>query len=196
MALLSDRFGCCYRFATESNGGTLLIPQSHRWRRERAAERPEASIQCVMPKGSVLIWAGATLHAGGANATQHTRRSLLTGYICGWLRSEHRFWAYRPLRDLVNQRQQNGDGELSAELCDLLGFGPTDGSAPGGGGAPRDGWTSPRSQHYYLGRTQEQSRDQRDTNKYDGAGFFERYYEVEDPSTGARPTLTLQQHEE
>lgn len=153
-----------------------------------------------MPKGSVLLWAGGTLHAGGANTTQHTRKSLLTGYVCGWLRSEHRFWAYEPLRELVNRRQQAGDSAsdsgLSAELCDLLGFGPTDGSAPGGGGPPRDGWTSPRSQHYYLGKTQEQSREQRDTRKYDGAGFFERYYEVEDPSAGARPTLALQQAKE
>ena len=40
---------------------------------------------------------------------------------------------HAPLRKLVSQRQEeSGEGELSAELCDLLGFGPTDGSAPGG----------------------------------------------------------------
>ena len=91
---------------------------------------------------------------------------------------EHRFWAHAPLRELVSQRHESGERELSAELCDLLGFGPTDGSAPGGGGAPRDGWTSPRSQHYYLGRTQEQAMEQRDPGRYDGAAFSERYYEV------------------
>ena len=52
------------------------------------------------------------------------------------LRSEHRFWAYRPLYEMATAP---GRGGLSAPLCDLLGFGPTDGSAPGGGGAPRDG---------------------------------------------------------
>ena len=207
---------------TEANGGTLVIPRSHRWRREREAERPEVSISCVMPKGSVLLWTGGTLHAGGANATEVERKSLLSGYVCSWLRSEHRFWAFDPLRDLVKNRERHDnpgagaaadttepgevtsggiddggiDPPLTDELCDLLGFGPTDGTAPGGGGAPRDGWSSPRSQHYYLGRTQEQAVSQRDPQRYDGAAFFERYYEVTDPSSGAAASLSQPTPEE
>ena len=64
-----------------------------------------------------------------------------------------------------------------AAAAQLLGFGPHDGSAPGGGGAARDGWTNPRSQHYYLGRTQEQAAEERDPSKYDGWNFNEVYYE-------------------
>eukprot|EP01051_Picozoa_sp_SAG22_P016657 SAG22_NODE_2395_length_2620_cov_1.102737_2_plen_172_part_00 len=71
-----------------------------------------------------------------ANATGATRKSLLTGYVSGWLLPEHRFWAHRPLYEAATK----GDAESVAvgwtpELADLLGFGPTDGSAPGGGAA-------------------------------------------------------------
>ena len=53
------------------------------------------AIQCEMAKGSVLLWTGATLHAGGSNSTDAVRKSVLSGYVCSWLRSEHRFWAHR-----------------------------------------------------------------------------------------------------
>ena len=137
------------------------------------------AIQCEMAKGSVLLWTGATLHAGGSNSTDAVRKSVLSGYVCSWLRSEHRFWAHAPLLELAQKGRQGNEQtpEISDDLYDLLGFGPHDGSAPGGGGAARDGWTNPRSQHYYLGRTQEQAAEERDPSKYDGWNYSEVYYE-------------------
>jgi ectoine hydroxylase-related dioxygenase (phytanoyl-CoA dioxygenase family) len=52
---------------TVENGATLVVPRSHRWRRERPAERPDLAVRCEMAAGSVLMWAGAALHAGGAS---------------------------------------------------------------------------------------------------------------------------------
>eukprot|EP01047_Picozoa_sp_COSAG01_P055891 COSAG01_NODE_6275_length_3759_cov_249.376606_1_plen_57_part_10 len=57
----------------------------------------------------MLLWAGATLHAGGANRTQAVRKSLLTGYVCSWLLPEHRFWAHGPLYDAA-LRDTGGGG--------------------------------------------------------------------------------------
>merc|ERR550514_1695601 len=50
---------------TPENGATHIVPYSHLWRRE--AERPELAIQVTMPRGSVFMFAGGTLHGGGQN---------------------------------------------------------------------------------------------------------------------------------
>ncbi len=53
---------------TKENGATLLVPGSHQWSRDRAPE-PHEITQGEMRKGSVLIYFGSLLHAGGANRT-------------------------------------------------------------------------------------------------------------------------------
>ena len=75
--------------------------------------------------------------------------------------------------------------ENTSELLDLLGLGPTDGTAPGGGGSLRAGapnFSAPRSNHYYLERTQEQAKSDRDSTKFDGWNFNETYYAKADGS--------------
>jgi ectoine hydroxylase-related dioxygenase (phytanoyl-CoA dioxygenase family) len=46
-------FGGAHTARGRRQGGTLLVPKSHRWRRERAAEQPELALRCEMPRGSV-----------------------------------------------------------------------------------------------------------------------------------------------
>ena len=42
-----------------------------------------------MPPGSVAIWVGPLLHAGGANITaDRVRRGFIMAYSLGWLRGE------------------------------------------------------------------------------------------------------------
>ena len=50
-----------------------------------------------MPKGSVCLFTGATLHAGGGNTTAAERRhGLLLGYVMGWLSQEQNFYVSVP----------------------------------------------------------------------------------------------------
>jgi len=41
-----------------------------------------------MPKGSIVLYTGRTIHGGGANRSQKVRRALNVDYILGWLRQE------------------------------------------------------------------------------------------------------------
>jgi len=73
---------------TADNGGTLLVPGSHRWSADRAAE-PDEIVSAEMPAGSVLYWLGGTLHGGGANVTDDEwRYGVILTYSLGWLRQE------------------------------------------------------------------------------------------------------------
>ena len=73
---------------TEANGGTHLVPGSHRWPAERIA-RDDEVVAAEMPAGSVLLWMGGTLHGAGANRTaDEWRYGVFLSYSLGWLRQE------------------------------------------------------------------------------------------------------------
>ena len=72
---------------TVENGATLLVPGSHRWPKERRAT-PDEIVSAEMKAGSVLIWLGGTLHAGGANVSDDWRYGVILTYSVGWLRQE------------------------------------------------------------------------------------------------------------
>ena len=70
------------------NGGTQIVPGSHKWKKGRRA-KPEEVVRATMATGSQLFWMGGTLHAGGANVTKDTwRKGLFISYNLGWLRQE------------------------------------------------------------------------------------------------------------
>ena len=72
---------------TAANGGTLLVPGSHRWDAQRKAA-PDEVAATEMPAGSVLYWLGGTLHGGGANRSNDWRYGVILTYSLGWLRQE------------------------------------------------------------------------------------------------------------
>lgn len=72
---------------TPENGGTRVVPGSHRWDGERRPRDPEA-VGLEMPRGSVMIQMGSTYHSGGANRTAEPRTALVFNFILGWLRQE------------------------------------------------------------------------------------------------------------
>ena len=72
---------------TADNGGTLLVPGSHRWDGQREAA-PHEVASAEMPAGSVLYWLGGTLHGGGANTSNSWRYGVILTYSLGWLRQE------------------------------------------------------------------------------------------------------------
>ncbi len=72
---------------TAANGGTQLVPGSHRWEAGREAE-PDEIVQAEMPAGSVLFWVGGLLHGAGANVSEDWRYGVILTYSLGWLRQE------------------------------------------------------------------------------------------------------------
>jgi len=71
----------------KDNGGTLLVPGSHRWDSVRKPE-PDEIASAEMPAGSVLYWLGGTLHGAGANTSDDWRYGVILTYSLGWLRQE------------------------------------------------------------------------------------------------------------
>ncbi|NND69929.1 MAG: mitomycin antibiotic biosynthesis protein [Halioglobus sp.] len=106
------------------NGGTLLVPGSHRWPEERYPEDSEV-IATQMPAGSAVIYLGNTFHGGGANTTaDNVRRGLHVSYTLGWLRTEENQCLATPL-EIVRALPQRAQ--------ELLGFGVHDDIGVGGG---------------------------------------------------------------
>src|SRR3546814_5058498 len=57
----------------------------------------EESVHAVMKRGSVLLFLGSALHAGGANVSTKPRRGLIISYCQGWLKPwENQWLAYPP----------------------------------------------------------------------------------------------------
>ena len=82
------------------NGGTQLVPGSHRWPADRVAE-PQEVVRAEMSKGSVLVWLGSTLHGAGANVTDGWRYGVIITYSLGWLRQEENQHLSMPLTEAM-----------------------------------------------------------------------------------------------
>lgn len=118
---------------THENGGTRVVPGSHRWDdrwllpAEQMAQPPPTPDQIVsatMPAGSAVIYTGGTIHAGGANSTDRPRRGAHLSYCLGWLRTEENNVLSVPPRVAA---------ELPRQAQELLGYGMHN-SIPRGGG--------------------------------------------------------------
>lgn len=81
---------------TRENGATRLWRGSHGHWIDHLFAEGEEQVPEYGP-GSALLFLGSTLHAAGANRTGQVRRSLVTGYSLGWLKTyENQFLAYPP----------------------------------------------------------------------------------------------------
>jgi len=72
---------------TQANGATQVVPGSPSWPDNRKAEPAEVGY-AEMKAGSVLIYSGSVIHAGGENLTQDDRVGINITYCLGWLRQE------------------------------------------------------------------------------------------------------------
>lgn len=75
---------------TKANGGTRVIPGSHKWPADRQAEVGE-TVQAEMEVGDAFIYLGRTLHAGGANQSNEARLGAVISYCLGFLRQTENF---------------------------------------------------------------------------------------------------------
>jgi len=118
---------------TCENGGTRIVPGSHRWpdrdlspSEQFARARPtvEQIAYAEMPAGSAVVYTGGTIHAGGSNTTEIPRRGAHLSYCLGWLRTEeNNYLAVPPAVAATLPRQAQ----------ELLGYAVHDGISRGGG---------------------------------------------------------------
>jgi ectoine hydroxylase-related dioxygenase (phytanoyl-CoA dioxygenase family) len=81
---------------TPENGSTVVWPGSNRGDPDAILTREDA-ICATMPRGSVLLFLGSTLHGGGANWSKLPRRGMIISYCLGWLKPwENQWLAYPP----------------------------------------------------------------------------------------------------
>lgn len=118
---------------TRENGGTRVIPGSHRWPdrslspAEQFSKPPPSADQVAyaeMPAGSAVVYTGGTIHAGGSNTTEFPRRGAHLSYCLGWLRTEENNYLAVP---------PGIASKLPRQAQELLGYAVHD-SIPRGGG--------------------------------------------------------------
>ena len=112
---------------TAENGGTLVIPGSHKWYDPDRAPKMEEAIPTEMSAGSALIWIGGTYHAGGTNNTNQSRMGFTVTYDLSWLRQEENHYLTYPL-ELVKTLPEHIQGLLGYRAAPpLLGWIEVDG---------------------------------------------------------------------
>ncbi len=99
---------------TEENGATRVFPGSHLPENYGQQYPLENAVTVEMPAGSVFMYLGGTLHAGGANTTNDQwRRGIFLGFCLGYLVPSEASPLQYPL-DMVR--------EWSPRAQQLLGF--------------------------------------------------------------------------
>ena len=75
---------------TIENGATLIHPGSHRWGDDRPQKVPDV-VTATMTPGSVLVYYGTLVHAGGANTSTSNRLGISIQYATAWARQQENF---------------------------------------------------------------------------------------------------------
>jgi ectoine hydroxylase-related dioxygenase (phytanoyl-CoA dioxygenase family) len=113
---------------TPENGGTEVIPGSHRWSDAQVAGLfdnvmgdglTDAALErqlvpAVMPAGACLFFLGTLVHRGGANRSPGPRLAFSNQYCQPWARQQENFFLGVP-----RERAQ----KMSPRLQELLGYG-------------------------------------------------------------------------
>lgn len=103
---------------TDENGATDILPGSHLWDEERAAEAIAAGggpglVPAVMPAGAAIILQGNLIHRGGANRSDAPRLAVTHQYYQPWARTQENFFLGVP---------PDRAAALSSRLQALLGY--------------------------------------------------------------------------
>ncbi|MQY25935.1 phytanoyl-CoA dioxygenase family protein [Nocardia aurantia] len=75
---------------TADNGGTVVVPGSHRWG-SRAPAATDPRIGTRMSAGSCVFYLGTLWHGGGANRSTAARLALTAQYCEPWLRPQEAY---------------------------------------------------------------------------------------------------------
>jgi ectoine hydroxylase-related dioxygenase (phytanoyl-CoA dioxygenase family) len=100
----------------EANGATRVVPGSHLSADPRGFT-PADTVAAEMPRGSVVLYTGRTVHGGGANTSDEWRTGVNVDYVLGWLRQEENQYLSVPIdvvRRLPTRVQQLMGYEMGA----------------------------------------------------------------------------------
>jgi ectoine hydroxylase-related dioxygenase (phytanoyl-CoA dioxygenase family) len=97
---------------TAENGATLVHPGSHEWGDDRPPAVPSV-VTATMPAGSVLVYYGTLVHAGGANVSNSNRLGISIQYATAWARQQENFMMALGV---------DGARELPTRLQELIGY--------------------------------------------------------------------------
>jgi ectoine hydroxylase-related dioxygenase (phytanoyl-CoA dioxygenase family) len=105
---------------TAENGGTELIPGSHRWgdlgdgiRPDSIAEMEGMLVPMEIPAGACFVMAGTVVHRGGANRSDRPRLAFTNQYCEPWARTQENFYLGVPAEQVR---------AMSPRLQTLLGY--------------------------------------------------------------------------
>jgi len=106
---------------TAENGGTMMVPGSHRWgtkeltafRERRMAAPSSETVPLEMPAGAIAVFPGTLVHGAGANRSDAARLAFTSQYCEPWLRTQENFYLSVP-RERVRA--------MAPELQSLLGY--------------------------------------------------------------------------
>lgn len=108
---------------TADNGATLVVPGSHLWSKGRIPS-PDQVMPAEMPAGSIAVFTGSTIHAGGTSTSDRIRRGLSISYCMGWL---------RPVENCFLSLDPKAVAAMPVKAQELLGFDVYDGTPRGNG---------------------------------------------------------------
>ena len=89
---------------TAENGGTVMIPGSHRWganelaavRERRMGGSSAETTPLEMPAGAIAVFPGTLVHGAGANRSNTARLAFTSQYCEPWLRTQENFYLAIP----------------------------------------------------------------------------------------------------
>jgi ectoine hydroxylase-related dioxygenase (phytanoyl-CoA dioxygenase family) len=99
---------------TDVNGGTRIVPGSHKWDRAPVPGEQPDYVAVEMAAGSVVVYHGSLWHGGGANHTDERRMGIVVNHCAGFMRQEENQLLAIP-RDLAR--------EFPRRLQELIGYG-------------------------------------------------------------------------
>ncbi|WP_431938016.1 phytanoyl-CoA dioxygenase family protein [Nocardia grenadensis] len=76
---------------TDTNGGTVVLPGSHRWGSERSPADADIRTALRMPAGSCAFYLGTLWHGGGTNRSAGARLGVTVQYCEPWLRPQEAY---------------------------------------------------------------------------------------------------------
>ena len=77
---------------TADNGGTEIIPGSHRWGDDwRSRANASRALTVSMPAGACVVFSGTLVHRGGENRTNAPRLAFSNQYCQPWARQQENF---------------------------------------------------------------------------------------------------------
>jgi ectoine hydroxylase-related dioxygenase (phytanoyl-CoA dioxygenase family) len=92
------------------------VPGSHRAADPRGFTADD-TVPAEMPRGSVVLYTGRTVHGGGANGSDSWRTGVNVDYVLGWLRQEENQYLSIPIevvRELPERMQRLLGYEMGA----------------------------------------------------------------------------------